>query len=146
MTTAEHSSYIRGTLEDFSAAPKSQRLSSASSINHCRRLREGLETQLEFTNSTLFVSGPDILNITLAAAELLETSCILWRGHCRHLGIMDSTPTTYNLYKYIWKVILCMVLIDERRLGPDIWPEITNQTKSIEDMMRVVWAKEAHCR
>ena len=29
---------------------------------------------------------------------------------------------------------------------PDIWPEISDQAKSIEDMMRVVWAKEGHCQ
>lgn len=31
-----------------------------------------------------------------------------------------------------------MVLIGEEHLRPDIWPEIANQAKSTEDMIRVV--------
>lgn len=38
-----------------------------------------------------------------------------------------------------------MVLIEERRLKPDIWPETADQAESIEDIIRGVWAKKVHC-
>ena len=39
-----------------------------------------------------------------------------------------------------------MVLTSKRRLKLDIWSEITDEAKTIDDIMRVVWAKETHCR
>lgn len=39
-----------------------------------------------------------------------------------------------------------MVLIGNKRLSPDIWPETPDQAKSTEDMMRTVWEKEVHYR
>lgn len=92
---------MRENLENFLAAPKNQRTSSAPLVKHCRRLKEGLKIQLESRNSTSFVSGPDIPDITPVVAEPPKTGCAIWRGHCRHLGIEDSTPTACNLYKYI---------------------------------------------
>ena len=38
-----------------------------------------------------------------------------------------------------------MVLTGNRYLGLDIWPETPNQAKSIEDIMKIVWAKVTHC-
>ncbi len=48
------------------------------------------------------------------------------------------TSTARSLCKYIWEVILFMVLIGKVRLGPDIWPETPDHAKIIEDMMRIV--------
>lgn len=31
-----------------------------------------------------------------------------------------------------------MILISKGRLGPDLWSEISDQAKSIKDMMRIV--------
>ena len=39
-----------------------------------------------------------------------------------------------------------MVLTGKRRPGLDIWPETPEQAKSIEDMIRSIWGKEAHWR
>lgn len=33
-----------------------------------------------------------------------------------------------------------MVLTDEKHLEPDIWPKAANQAKSMEDIIRRVWA------
>lgn len=104
-----------------------------------------MEKQPESTNSTLFVSGPDISNITTATIELPKTGYTLWRGYYWCLGIKNSIPITCSLYEYIWKVILYIVLIDERRLGLNMWPEIVDQAKSTEDIIKVVWAKKTHC-
>ncbi len=37
-------------------------------------------------------------------------------------------------------------MTDKRCLGPDIWPEISDQVKKTENMMRTVWVEEAHCQ
>lgn len=50
------------------------------------------------------------------------------------------------MYKYTWEVILCIVLIDDEYLGPDIWPEILNYAKGTKEIMRTIWAEEAHCQ
>ncbi len=99
------------------------RISSAPINNHCCDLREGLETQLVSTTSTSFVSDSDIPENTPSSIEPAETGYALWRGHRRRSGIKDSIPATRSLCKYTWEVILCMFLIGDRRLGPDIWPE-----------------------
>lgn len=39
-----------------------------------------------------------------------------------------------------------MILISEKRLGPDIWSEISDQDEHIEDMMKTIWDREAHCQ
>lgn len=135
---------MKKSLENFSAALKSQKISSASSVNYCQRVREGLETQPECINFTLFVSGSDIPDITLATAKSSKTSYALWQGHCWHVGIKNSTPTAHSLCKYTWEVILYMVFIGKNCLRPDIQPETADQTGSTEDMMRLVGVKEAH--
>lgn len=131
----------------MSAAPRSQATSSAPSIERRRRLRDGLKRRSESTSaSTSFVNGPDIPDTTSAATEPPETGFALWRGHRRRSGIKDSTPAARSLSEYTWEVLLCMVLTGEGRLGPDIWPEAADQAESTEDMMRRVWATEAHVR
>ena len=37
-----------------------------------------------------------------------------------------------------------MVLINEKYLGPDIWPEAVDQTKDRENLIKRVWATKAH--
>ena len=37
-----------------------------------------------------------------------------------------------------------MVLTGKRSLGPDAWPKTLEQVESTEDMMRLIWGKEAH--
>lgn len=144
MAIAEHKSRIRESLENFLAALKSQKTSSTSFVKYCCRLKKRLETQLEFTNSTSFVSGSDIPDITPAIVEPSKTGYTLWRGHYRRLEIKDSTPAACSLCKYIWKVILCMVLTGKRCLRPDIWSEIIDQAKSIEDIIRGIWTKKVY--
>lgn len=97
-----------------------------------------------FTTSTSFVSGSNIFNVTLSSIEPPRTSFALWHAYHQHSGIKNSTPTNCNLCKYIWEVILCMILIGKECLEPEIWIEIPDQAEGIEDMMRIVWGKEAH--
>lgn len=37
-----------------------------------------------------------------------------------------------------------MVLTSKERLGPDKWPEITDQGKGTENIMKIVWAEKFH--
>lgn len=113
--------------------------------NHCCSLKEGLRTQLVSTTFIWFISGSDILENTLSNIELAKTGYTLWHRYCRRFRIKDLIPAACNLCKYIWKVILYIVLIDDGRLGLDIWPETLDQAKGIEEMMRTIWVGEAHC-
>ncbi len=122
------------------------RTSSALTNNQSRGLREGLETQLVSTTSTSFVSGSDIPEDTSSSIDPAETGYAFWRRHCHRSGIKNSTPAARSLCEYTWEVILCMVLTDDGRLGPDIWPETPDHAESTEEMMRTVWAEETHCR
>ncbi len=122
------------------------RTSSAPINNQSRRLREGLKIQLVSTTSTSFVSGSEIPEDTPSSIESAETGYALWRGHCRRSGIKDSTPAACSLCEYTWEVILYMVLTGSGRLSPDIWPETPDQAEGTEEMMRTVWAEEAHRR
>ncbi len=120
--------------------------SSAPTNNYCRSLREGLEIQLVSTISTSFISGSDIPEDTSSSIEPAKTGYTLLRGHWGYPEIKDLTSAAYSLCKYTWEVILCMVLIDDGRLGPDIWPETSDQVEGTEQMMRTVWAEESHCQ
>lgn len=93
---------------------------SAPTKNHYCGLREELETQLVSTTSILFVSGSDILDLTLSSIEPSKTGYALWCGHCRRSEIMNLTPTICILYEYTRQVILCMVVIGKRWLDLDI--------------------------
>ncbi len=120
--------------------------SSALTNNYCCNLREGLKTQLVSTTSTLFVSDSNIPENTPSSIGLAETGYALWRGHRQRFGIKDLTQAARSPCEYIWEVILCIVLTNNGRLDPDIWPETPNQAESIEEMMRTIWAEEVHCR
>lgn len=50
------------------------------------------------------------------------------------MRIKDFLPAQTSLYKYIWKIVVCIIIIDEKQTGPDIWPENFNQSTAIEDM------------
>lgn len=124
--------------------PKSQATSFTLSINYCRRFRDELEIQ---PTSTISICFDHIsTNITLAAIETPKQDYALWHNHCHCLEIRHPISQACTLCKYTCKVILCMVLISERHLGPDIWPETVEQAESINNMIRRVWFKEAHRR
>lgn len=117
--------------------------SSAPTYNYCRGFREGFKTQLVFTTSTSFVNGFDIPDVTPSGIKPAKTGYTFWRGYCQNFRIKDPTLAAHSLCKYTWKVTFYMILISERYLGPDIWPETLDQAENIEDMMRIVWAEEA---
>lgn len=142
MAIAEHSSHLRGNLKRFSTTPKSQATFSTSFNNHCRHLRDGLEILSTFITFISFDNIPT--NITVTAIENLETGHNLWRRRCHCSGIKHLTPAAHSLCKYTQEIILFRILISKRRLGPDIWPEIANQAKSTQDIMRRVQSKEVH--
>lgn len=48
------------------------------------------------------------------------------------------------MYKYIWEVILYMIVMGQGRLGPDIWLETADQVKGIKDMIKTVWAEKVY--
>ena len=123
---------------------KSQLTFSAPTTNHRRRLRKGLETQPASTTSTSLIIDSDISDVAGSSIEFSETGYSLWRGHRRCSGIKNSIPAACSLCKYTWEVVACMVLTSKGRPGPNIWPETPEQAKSIEDMMRSIWGKEAY--
>lgn len=43
----------------------------------------------------------------------------------------------------MWEVIICMLIINKKQIGPDKWSEILNHSTSIEDMIITIWSKEA---
>lgn len=104
-----------------------------------------MEIQLIFTIIILFVSGFDIAEDILSNIKPTKTSYVFWHEHCWHFEINDLILAAINLYKYIWKVILCIVLIGNRCFGPNIWPKIPGQAKSIKNIMRIIWVEEEYC-
>ncbi len=98
------------------------------------------------TTSTSFVCGSDIPEDTPFSIESAEKGHALWRRHRRRSWNNDSTLTACSLCKYIWEVILCMLLTGNRRLSPDIWPKIPDQAEDTEEMIKTIWAEEVHCQ
>ena len=137
-TTAKHN-LLRESL-------KSQLTSFAPTTNHRRRFREGLETQLASTASTSLVIDSKIPEVPGSSIEPSGMGYFPWRRHCCCLQIKNSIPAAQSLCKYIWEVVVCMVLIRKRRLGPDIWPKTPEQAESIKDMMRSIGGKEEYWR
>ena len=125
---------------------KSQLTSSAPTTNHCRRLREGLETQPASITSTSLVIDSDTSKVTGSSIVPFGTGYSLWRGHCHCSGIKNLISASQSLCEYTWEVVACMVLTDKGRLWPDIWLETPEQVKSTKDIMRSIWGKEAHWR
>lgn len=117
---------------------------SAPINNHCCNLKEELETQLGSKTSTSFVCGSNIPNIKPSSIEPAKIGNALWHRHCRRSGIKDLIPAACSLYKYIWEIILCIVLIGKEYLGSDIWPETPNQAKGIKNMIRTVWSEDTY--
>ncbi len=95
------------------------------------------------TASSSFTNASDIPNVILLSTKASATGHPLWRGYRRCSGIKDLTPAAHSLCEYTWEVVICMVLTGEGRLGPDIWPETTQQAESTESMLRTMWNVEA---
>ena len=123
---------------------KSQLISFALTINHCRHLRERLETQPASIASTSLIIDSDISDVTVSIIEPSGTGYSLWRGHCRRSEIKDSIPAARSLYDYTWEVVPCMVLTGKGCPKPDTWPETPEQAEFTEEMMRSIWGKEAY--
>lgn len=141
-----------------------------STTNLCRLIRERLESHFPSnyhrvlgtqtrsnqrqgsgfysagTTSNSFTNISNIFNVTLSPTKVPDTGYSLWPRHCCCMGINDLISAARNSYKYIWEVILCMVLIGRGRLGTDIWPKISQQAKSTKSIMRVTWNTEKMCR
>lgn len=109
--------------------------SFAPTTNHCRRLREGFETQPVSTVSTSLVIDSDISEVISSSIELSETGYFLWRGYCHYSGIKNSIPGIQNLCKYTWEVVLCMVLTGKRLLEPNIWLKTLEQLS----LLKIWW-------
>ncbi len=93
--------------------------------------------------SSSFTNASDILNVTPVPLDASAPGHPLWRGYRHHSGIKDSTLAAHSLCKYIWEVVICMVLTGKGRLGLDIWLETPQQAKSTESMMRTTWNAKA---
>ena len=92
--------------------------------------------------SSLFINTFNIFEVTPLPIKAPATSHSLWRKYCRYLGIKDSIIAGCSLCKYTWEVVICRVLTSKEYLGPDIWPEIYQQAKCMESMMRIMWNTE----
>ena len=123
---------------------KSQLTSSISTINHCRRFKEGLETQLASTSSISLIIGSNISDVTSSSIKLFRIGYSLWHRYCHCLRIKNLILATHSLCKYTWEVNAYIVLTGKGRLGPNIWPKTPKQAGSIENMIRLIWGKEAH--
>ena len=53
------------------------------------------------------------------------------------MNIKDFLPKLACLYKYIWKVVICIVITGKGHIGPDIWPETPNQSTNTKDMILI---------
>ena len=93
---------------------------STPTNNNRRNLREGSETQLVFTTSISFSNGFDIPEDSLFSIKHAKMGYVLRCEHCWYSEIKNLTPAICNLCKYIWKVILCMVLTSNGCLDSDI--------------------------
>ena len=121
-----------------------ERLESHPPSNHCQGLatqpcpnqRQGSGSHLAAIASRSFTNASNIPNVILSPTKFLATGNSLWRGHRRRAGIKDSTSAACSLCKVTWEVMICMVLTGEGRLGPDIWPEPSQQAESTKSMMR----------
>lgn len=93
---------------------------SALINNYCYGLRKGLEIKLISTTFTLFVNNFNITKNIFSNIEPAKIGYTFWREYCWHFKIKDLILATYNLCKYIWKVILYMILTSNRCLSSDI--------------------------
>ncbi len=153
----KHTSRLQEGLEAHLASTTS---TVSGTTNPCRLIRErleshppsnhlqGLGTQPHLnqrqgsrshpTASSSFTSASDIPDVPLLPIKASAMGYLLWRRYCRRSRIKDLTSAARSLYEYTWKIVFCMVLTSEGRLGPDIWPEIPQQAESPESMMRII--------
>lgn len=59
------------------------------------------------------------------------------------MGIKNSLPKQVSFCEHIWEVVICIVMTGERFSGPYIWPESSNQSTDIEEMIFTIWYKKA---
>lgn len=117
-----------------------ERLESYLSSNYC----QDLETQicpnqqkdsgsyLVVTLSDFFTNASDIPNIILSLTKAPDMGYSLWHKYYYCMGIKNLISADRSLCKYIWEVILCMILTDKGYLRPDIWPEPLNKPKALK--------------
>lgn len=145
MTIAKQISCLKKDFKDLLVVPKSQTISFALSINYCHHLKKRLEKRLESISVFIsFINDSDIFDITLAIIKPPETGFTLLHRHCHYSRIKDFISAICSLSEYIWEVILYMVLTSKEYLGPDIWLEVVDQAKNIEDIIKRIWAIEAN--
>lgn len=87
--------------------------SSALTNNYRYVFRESLKTQLMTTTFTSFISNSNISDIMPSSIKPAKTGYVLGYGHCWHSKIKDSILAAFRLCKYIWKVIMCIVVISK---------------------------------
>ena len=88
--------------------------------------------------SSLFTNASNIPKVTFLPTKAPAIGHFLWRGYCNHLEIKNLIPAGRSLCKYIWEVIVYIVLTDKKRLKPNIWLEIPQQAESIESIIRII--------
>ena len=125
-------------------------------INHYRPIRKcleshfssnhywGLETQLcskpwySLAFQPAATTSSSIKNISDIPDEFIPlhykvfgTGYALWCGYHYYIRIKGWTFVAGSLYKYIKKIITCMVLTEKKRLKTDIKPETLEQIERI---------------
>ena len=138
-STFNHRQLIR---EPFESHPPSNHRQNLGTYL-CANKQQGVEFHPAPTTSSLFINASDIPKATPLPAEAPAMGWSLWPGYCRCLRIKNLTPAGGSLCKYIWKVVVCMVLTGKKRVGPDIWLKTLQQVENIERMMRIMWNTKA---
>lgn len=59
----------------------------------------------------------------------------LWQDAYYQMRIKDFLPAQASLCKYIWEVIICIMITNEEQVGLDIWLKTPNQDAGIEDII-----------
>ena len=101
-----------------------------------------LQSHPAATMFSLCTNASNIPKVITLPSKAPATGHSLWCGHCRCLEIKDSTSADRNLCKYTWENVVYIVLTGKRCLRLDILPKISQQTKSIENMIRITWNTE----
>lgn len=54
------------------------------------------------------------------------------------MRIKDLIPVAHTFCKYTWEVIVYMVITGKVYARPNIWPEIPEQAKKMEDIRKTI--------
>lgn len=95
------------------------------------------------TTSSSFKNAFDISNSIPLFSKVFAMSYLLWNKYYCYLRIKNPISAIRSLYKYIWEIVVYIVLTGTGHLRPNIRPKTPQQASSIESMMRITWNTKA---